>query len=217
MTVASGSFLIGQEVTSETAGEGIVRRILGHDESLLMAKVSFTAGAAGNVHSHRHSQISYIESGEFAACIDGIERRLDSGGGYYVKPHVEHAAVCRRSSVILDITLGGAIILPTLIATAYAATPLAAVFMMAVILFGLQLAIGNIQTLPSDFFAGKSVGSLAGAGGSAAVIGVITTQMVPRITTESYLPFFVLGALLVALAVLSVWLVGGNIKPASAQ
>ena len=118
----------------------------------------------------------------------------------------------------LTITLGGVIMLPTLSATAYAATPLAAVLMMAVILFGFQTSIGNIQTLPSDFFSGKSVGSLAGVGGSAAVIGVIiTTQMVPRITTESYVPFFVLGALLVPLAVLSVWGFGGEIKPVSAQ
>lgn len=118
----------------------------------------------------------------------------------------------------LTITLGGAIMLPTLIATAYAATPLVAVLMMAVILFGFQLAIGNIQTLPSDFFSGKSVGSLAGIGGTAAVFGVIiTTQMVPRITTESYVPFFVLGALLVPLAVLSVWGFGGEIKQVSAK
>ena len=116
------------------------------------------------------------------------------------------------------ITLGGAVMLPTLVATAYAVTPLVAVLMMAVILFGFQMAIGNIQTLPSDFFSGKSVGSLAGVGGSAAVIGVIiTTQMVPVITTESYIPFFVLGALLVPLAVLSVWGFGGEIKPVRAS
>lgn len=114
----------------------------------------------------------------------------------------------------LTITLGGALMLPTLLATAYAATPLAAVLMIAVILFGFQMAIGNIQTLPSDFFSGKSVGSLAGAGGTAAVAGVlITTWIVPAVTKESYVPFFVLGALLVPLAVLSVWGFGGRIQP----
>ena len=114
----------------------------------------------------------------------------------------------------LTIALGGAFMLPTLIATAYAATPLAAVLLIAVILFGFQMAIGNIQTLPSDFFAGKSVGSLAGAGGTAAIVGVlITTWIVPVVTRESYVPFFVLGALLVPLAVLSVWVFGGRIQP----
>ena len=91
---------------------------------------------------------------------------------------------------------------------------LAAVLEIAVILFGFQTAIGNIQTLPSDFFSGKSVGSLAGVGGTAAVLGVlITIWMVPVITAESYVPFFVLGALLVPLAVLSIWILGGRIQP----
>ncbi len=114
----------------------------------------------------------------------------------------------------LTITLGGAIMMPMLIATAFASTPLTAVLLIAVILFGFQFAIGNIQTLPSDFFAGKSVGSLAGVGGTAAVVGVlITTWMVPAITQESYVPFFLLGALLVPLAVASVWIFGGRIEP----
>ncbi len=114
------------------------------------------------------------------------------------------------------ITLGGIIMLPTLLATATAATPLLAVILIAVILFGFQIAIGNIQTLPSDFFSGKSVGSLAGVGGTAAVVGVlITIWIVPIITTESYAPFFIMGALLVPIAVLSVWLFGGRIAPVS--
>ncbi|MXX06184.1 MAG: MFS transporter [Gammaproteobacteria bacterium] len=114
----------------------------------------------------------------------------------------------------LTITLGGAIMMPMLIATAFASTPLTAVLLIAVILFGFQFAIGNIQTLPSDFFAGKSVGSLAGVGGTVAVVGVlITTWMVPAITQESYVPFFLLGAMLVPLAVASVWIFGGRIEP----
>ncbi|CAM2011660.1 MFS transporter [Acanthopleuribacter pedis] len=116
------------------------------------------------------------------------------------------------------ITLGGAIMLPSLIATAYAATPLVAVLLIAVILFGFQLAIGNIQTLPSDYFSGKSVGSLAGVSGTAAVSGVlITTWLVPAITQTSYVPFFVLGAALVPLAVGAVWLFGGTIGPLTAK
>ena len=114
----------------------------------------------------------------------------------------------------LTITLGGAIMMPMLIATAFASTPLTAVLLIAVILFGFQFAIGNIQTLPSDFFAGKSVGSLAGVGGTAAVVGVlITTWMVPAITQESYVPFFLLGAMLVPLEVASGWICGGRIAP----
>lgn len=118
----------------------------------------------------------------------------------------------------LTITLGGILMLPALIATAFAATPLAAVLLIAVILFGFQIAIGNIQTLPSDFFSDKSVGSLAGVGGTAAVVGVMVMNwLVPVLSENSYVPVFILGALLVPLAVLSVWGFGGRIGPLASK
>lgn len=111
------------------------------------------------------------------------------------------------------ITLGGLVMLPSLLLTAYAATPLMAVLLIALILFGFQTAIGNIQTLPSDFFTGKSVGSIAGLGGTTAALGVIiTTYIVPQITQISYVPFFMMGALLVPLGVISVYVLGGRIR-----
>ena len=120
----------------------------------------------------------------------------------------------------LTITLGGVIMLPALLATAAASTPLSAVLLIAVILFGFQTAIGNIQTLPSDFFSGKSVGSLAGIGGTAAVAGtLITTDLIPRIVeaSGSFAPAFIWGAALVPLAVISVWVFGGRIRPLAAE
>jgi ACS family hexuronate transporter-like MFS transporter len=108
---------------------------------------------------------------------------------------------------------GGVIMLPSLLLTAYASTPLIAVLLIAVILFGFQVVINNIQTLPSDFFSGKSVGSLAGLGGTSAVVGVlITIWLVPILTATSYVPFFLMGAMLVPLGVVSVFMFGGTIQ-----
>ena len=44
--------------------------------------------------------------------------------------------------------------LPALLALANPGSPTVAVLIMAVILFGFQTAIGNVQTLPSDFYSG---------------------------------------------------------------
>ena len=61
--------------------------------------------------------------------------------------------------------------------------------------------INNLQTLPSDYFNGKNVGTVAGMGGTAAVLGtIITTWLVPVITKTSYTSFFIMGALMVPLA-----------------
>lgn len=112
------------------------------------------------------------------------------------------------------ITLGGLIMLPPLLLTMHAASPLYAVLLIAVILFGFQMAINNIQTLPADYFAGGTVGSLAGLGGTAAVAGtLVTTWLVPVMTKTSYAPIFALAAALVPLSLLCIWLLGGRIEP----
>lgn len=112
------------------------------------------------------------------------------------------------------IVLGAVVMLPSLLFTAVASTPLSAVLLIALILFGFQVAIGNIQTLPSDFYSGKSVGSLAGLGGTAAVLGVlITIWLVPVMTKESYIPFFVMGAALVPMAIIPVLFLARKIGP----
>jgi len=112
------------------------------------------------------------------------------------------------------ITLGGLIMLVSLLATIYATTPLFAVLLMAAILFGFQTAVGNIQTLPSDFYSGKSVGSLAGFAGTAAKLAVVGLNfLIPIITVNSYAPAFIVGAGLAILTVLSVLILCPVIKP----
>jgi ACS family hexuronate transporter-like MFS transporter len=89
-----------------------------------------------------------------------------------------------------------------------------ALLSIGAILFGFQAAISNIQTLPSDFFSGKTVGSLAGISGTSAVLGtIVCMQLVPELTAGgNYTPFFVLAALLVPLVFISLWL-GGTVAP----
>lgn len=110
--------------------------------------------------------------------------------------------------------IGAVLMLPALLATTVASSPFIAMLLIAVILFGFQFSINNIQTLPSDFFSGKSVASLAGISGAVGVISVIgAIQLVPIITNEGtyYPPFFILGAILVPMMFITVMFVGGRI------
>jgi len=112
------------------------------------------------------------------------------------------------------IGLGGLIMLVSLLATVKASSPLIAVLLMAAILFGFQTVVGNIQTLPSDFYSGKSVATLAGFAGTAAKLAVVGLNfLIPIITVSSYAPAFIVGAALAILTVLSVWVLCGHIQP----
>jgi len=117
----------------------------------------------------------------------------------------------------LTITLGCLIMLPCLLLLSVASTAVAAITLMFLILFGFQTAIGNVQTLPSDFFGGKTVGTLAGVAGMAAKLtGFVLTLLVPIMTKgANYASVFILGAVLALTAIASIWFLCGNIKPLS--
>ncbi|MDP2635709.1 MULTISPECIES: MFS transporter [unclassified Pseudoalteromonas] len=115
----------------------------------------------------------------------------------------------------LTITLGCLIMLPALLAMANPGEPVVAVLIMAVILFGFQTAIGNVQTLPSDLLGKKAVGTLSGFSGMAAKLGAVgLTSLVPYLTAGgNYTPAFVIGASLAITAMLAVWVLIPKIEP----
>lgn len=112
------------------------------------------------------------------------------------------------------IFIGGLIMVLGLISTIlFADTPEKFVAIVFIVLFGFQFAIGNIQTLPSDLFSGKSVGSLAGLGGMVGVFSVIIMNfLVPVIAKVSYTPIFIAIAIFVPLGVGSIYYFAKNIK-----
>ena len=93
----SKAFMLGAQTPKEAAGEGLIRQVFGYNDSIMMVKVEFDVGAVGAVHSHPHSQATYVESGEFDVVIDGVETRLGPGDSFYVEPNADHGAVCRKA------------------------------------------------------------------------------------------------------------------------
>ncbi|WP_027419976.1 MFS transporter [Crocinitomix catalasitica] len=106
------------------------------------------------------------------------------------------------------ITLGCLLMLPALLALANPGSPFNAVLIMAVVLFGFQTAIGNVQTLPSDLYGKKTVGTLSGFAGTAAKLsGAGLIALVPKLTSDgNYTPAFIIGATLAFIVIASVWI-----------
>ncbi len=112
------------------------------------------------------------------------------------------------------ILIGGIIMLIGLIATVlFANSAEAFVAIVFFVLFGFQFAISNVQTLPSDFFSGKSVGSLAGLGGMVGVFSVIIMNfLIPIVAEVSYTPIFIAIAIFVPLGVGAIYFFARNIQ-----
>lgn len=83
-------------------------------------------------------------------------------------------------------------------------SPALALSCISVVLFSFQFWVNNVQTLPSDLFPTRYVGSIAGMAGTAAGIGAVLFTLSTGWVTErySYKPMLLAASLLIPLATL---------------
>ena len=106
------------------------------------------------------------------------------------------------------------LLMPAGILAAFAENPLTALALIGLVLFGFQVWINNVQTLPSDFFSSREVGSVAGLGGTGAGLGAMlfTLDTGWVVKNFSYVPVFVVAGVLAPLGTLLLFLLTGPIE-----
>lgn len=147
----------------------------------------------------------------FSAWIPYVGAMIGSISGGWFSGHLIRKGKTVDRARKTAMLLGGAIIVPAVIASVMVPNAIVAVILMAFVLGGFQFTIVNIQTLPSDLHGGKSVGSLAGLGGAAAVLGTILAILFAGQIASWPLLFGLLAAL-VPLSLLSIFLTAGKIE-----
>ena len=131
------------------------------------------------------------------------------GGGYASGALISRGwTVTRARKTVMTV---GALLTSAGILAMRASDPYVALAWMAVVLFGFQVWINNLQTLPSDFFPTTAVGSVFGLGGAAAALASIlfTWGTGHVVDAFGYTPVFFVAAVLGPLGLLvTMWLAG---------
>ncbi len=96
-------FTFNKEINEKILGGGVSRKVLAHGDSMMAVEVSFEKGAIGAMHTHPHTQISYVLSGKFEATVGGETQIIEKGDTYYTLPDVPHGVVCIEEGKLLDI------------------------------------------------------------------------------------------------------------------
>ena len=111
----------------------------------------------------------------------------------------------------------GALLTPAGIFAMWADSPYVALALMGLVLFGFQVWINNLQTLPSDFFPRTAVASVFGLGGtSAAIASVLYNWGTGHVVdTLGYTPMFVCAGLLGPIGLVVTLALAGRIAPLS--
>jgi quercetin dioxygenase-like cupin family protein len=102
MTQQSGNFIFASETAWQDAGGGAERQILGYNDNIMMVKVSFKKGQVGAMHSHPHSQVTYVASGAFEFTVGGVTKIVRAGDALYKQPGIEHGCVCLEDGILID-------------------------------------------------------------------------------------------------------------------
>jgi MFS transporter, ACS family, hexuronate transporter len=112
------------------------------------------------------------------------------------------------------VILTGALFMLAGIPAALAESAMAALAFIALVTFGFQSWINNVQTIPSDLFPQQAVASVAGLGsvgaGAGAILFTLTTGWV--VDHFSYTPILVVAGLLPVLGTLILFTLGGPIR-----
>jgi quercetin dioxygenase-like cupin family protein len=91
------------KVEPEIAAEGVTRRVLAYNKDLMCVENTFEEGAIGALHSHPHTQITYVVSGKFEFEIDGVKKIVQTGDTMLKTDSVIHGCLCKEAGVLLDI------------------------------------------------------------------------------------------------------------------
>ncbi|WDF67944.1 cupin domain-containing protein [Sphingobacterium oryzagri] len=83
-------------------GEGVRRKILAHNDDLMLVKVAFEKGAVGTLHQHVHVQTSYVSTGKFSYRIGEEERILDVGDSCVIPSMTLHGCTCLEAGELID-------------------------------------------------------------------------------------------------------------------
>ena len=103
MTEKYARWVPNEAAEPQPGGPGVTRRVLAYTDGLMCVENTFQKGAVGALHSHPHTQITYVAEGVFSFTI-GEETRTVRKGDTMLKEHgIIHGCTCLEAGVLLDI------------------------------------------------------------------------------------------------------------------
>ncbi len=91
------------QIDSQEAAPGVKKKVLAYGDEMMCVENCFEEGAVGALHSHPHTQITYVVEGEFEFEIAGEKKIVKKGDTLLKQNGVQHGCVCLKKGILLDI------------------------------------------------------------------------------------------------------------------
>lgn len=96
-------YVFSEDCNFITVSEGVERKILAYGDQLMAVEVHFEKDAIGALHSHPHTQLTYVLEGRFEFVVNGVKNIVKKGDTIYNTPNLVHGCKCIEKGVLLDI------------------------------------------------------------------------------------------------------------------
>ncbi|MCZ4242442.1 cupin domain-containing protein [Pedobacter punctiformis] len=97
------ALITDNDISWEDLGDGVKRKIMAYNESLMLVKVQFDKNAVGAIHQHPHLQMSYVAEGSFEVSMADEKKILNQGDVFFAQSNVFHGVVCLEAGLLIDI------------------------------------------------------------------------------------------------------------------
>ncbi|MDA0564237.1 cupin domain-containing protein [Streptomonospora sp. S1-112] len=91
------------DVAPRTAFPDLTRRVLAHNENLMLVEHVMEEGSVFPRHSHPHEQLAYLVSGRIRVVAGDRSFEAGPGDSFVVRGGVEHQVWALERSVALDV------------------------------------------------------------------------------------------------------------------
>ena len=94
---------LGNDVQAAVLDDKVSRKVLLHQNSMMLVEFTFKKGGVGQPHRHEeHEQIGYIAKGSFEVIVGDETKTLSVGDSYYAAKNEVHGVVAIEEGVIVD-------------------------------------------------------------------------------------------------------------------
>jgi quercetin dioxygenase-like cupin family protein len=96
------TFSMKEDAKWTEVSPGNRRAVLADRPELMLVAFSFDKGAVGALHSHPHTQVSYVAKGAFDVTVNGETVTLSEGCSFIVSPNLVHGVVALEDGLLID-------------------------------------------------------------------------------------------------------------------
>jgi len=95
-------WIYNKDIEGTSPAPGVTRKVLAYCDSIMCVEHYFETGAEGALHSHPHTQITYVAEGRFSFTVGDEVKEVSKGDTLCKQNGVKHGCTCLEKGLLVD-------------------------------------------------------------------------------------------------------------------